>query len=108
MAIKVGEVGRPFRYSTGFDLSSNTALSLKLTSPTGVESVITNPRVTAPASSVVVPNLGTLAANTYMEFDTISTDFTEAGDWKVCGTYTEGSTKLFHGDEATFTIGEAC
>ena len=107
MAIKITEVGKPFRYSTAFDLSSNTELSLKLISPTGVVTTFTNPKVTAPAVAVATPELGTLSANTYMEFTTEATDFTEVGEWTVCGTYTDASS-VFHGDKATFSIGDAC
>ena len=108
MAIKITEVGKSFRYSTAFDLSGNTALSLKLTSPAGVVTIFTNPKVTAPATEVVTPELGTLSANTYMQFTTEATDFTEAGEWTVCGTYTDAVPSVFHGDKATFTIGDAC
>lgn len=107
MTIKATEVGQPFRYATYFDLSANTALSLKFTDPNGDVTTISNPRVTAPATPVVTP-IGTLAASTYMEFTTEATDFTVSGTWTVCGTYTEGATKLLYGDDATFTIGEAC
>ena len=106
--IKVGEIGKVFRLSTSFDMSANTALTIKLTDPDGVETTITNPRVTAPAVEVTVPDLGTLAASTYMEFTTLATDFTQAGSWSACGVYEDGTPKEFHSDPATFTIGESC
>jgi hypothetical protein len=108
MTIKATEVGKAFRYATYFDLSANTALSLKFTDPNGDVSTITNPKVTAPASPVVDPDLGSLAADTYMEFDTEATDFTVAGTWTVCGQYDDATPKVYFGDNATFTVEEAC
>lgn len=102
--IKVGEIGKQFNYGTFFDLSGNTALSLKFTSPTSVETILTNPDVTAPA----VPVTGEFEADTYMQITTDGTLFTEAGTWKVCGTYTDGTPKVFEGDIATFTIIAKC
>lgn len=108
MTIKVGEVGKLFNYGTFFDLSASTALDLKFTDPSGNVTVISNPRVTAPATPVTDPDVGTLPASTYMQFTTLSTDFTTPGTWTVCGTYTDATPKIFYGDDATFTIAKAC
>lgn len=108
MGIKVTEVGKLFNYGTFYDLSASTALDLKFRSPSGVETVISNPRVTAPAVPVTDSELGTLPASTYMQFTTEATDFTEAGTWTVCGTYTDATPKVFFGDDATFTVGDKC
>jgi len=108
MSLKSTEVGKTFRYATFFDLSGNTALDLKFTSPTGVEFIISNPRVTDPAIQVTDPDVGVLPASTYMEFTTLATDFTELGLYTVCGTYTDATPKVFYGDDATFTVLAAC
>ncbi len=109
MTIKATEVGKIFRYATGFDMSSSTALSLKFTHSDGVTTfTATNPAVTAPATIVVDPDLGSLAASTYMEYLTTGNDFTISGTWTVCGTYTDATPKVFIGDDATFTVGDAC
>jgi hypothetical protein len=115
MALKATESGKPFRYDTGTDLSSNTALALKFTNPDGDEITVANPRVTAPASNVTVTVDGastTFNANEYMEFFTNATDFVTAGTWTVCGIYTNTSAspnpEIWHGDEVSFTVGEAC
>jgi hypothetical protein len=82
---------------------------LKFTSPTGVELLLdSSARVSAPAVDVTDPDLGTLPANTYMQITTEATDFTEVGEWTVCGTYTDATPKVFFGDKATFTIDAAC
>tara|TARA_R110002096_G_scaffold117444_1_gene254592 strand:+ start:516 stop:842 length:327 start_codon:yes stop_codon:yes gene_type:complete len=108
MSIKVTEVGKLFNYGTFYDLSASTGLDLKFVSPSGVQTIISNPRVTAPATPVTDPILGTLPASTYMQFTTEATDFTEAGTWTVCGTYTDATPKVFFGDDTTFTVGAAC
>jgi len=108
MTIKVGEIGKIFRLAASFDMSASTALTIKLTDPDGVETTITNPRVTAPASTITDPDLGPLTASTYMQFTTLATDFTVAGTWTACGVYVDATPKKFHSDQATFTIGEAC
>lgn len=111
MTIKATEVGKLFNYATSYDMSGSTALSLKFTDPLGVETTLTQattPAVTAPASPVTDPVLGTIAASTYMQITTAADTFPTAGTWTVCGVYTDGTPKVFHGDEVSFTIGEAC
>lgn len=108
-SIKVGELGKLFNYGTQFDLSSNTELTLKFTSPTDVKFSLTKTgtRVTAPATA----SAEGFEANTYMQIATLITDFTESGTWTVCGTYANTGAsppESFDGNDATFTIGEAC
>lgn len=107
MAINATEIGKDFYYATSFDMSSNTALEIHLESPEGEMTVITNPRVTAPAVDAITTE-GTLPANTYMVFTTIETDFPVAGDWEVCGIYINGTLQRFYGNKATATIGAEC
>ena len=106
MAIKATEVGKIFRYATGFDLSSSTALSLKFTHSDGTTFTVTNPDVSAPASPVTDPDLGDILANEYMEYITTGTDFTKSGTWTVYGTYTDETPKTFYGDSTPFTVDE--
>jgi hypothetical protein len=110
MTIKATEVGKIFRYSTKFDMSSETELTLKLTNPDGTETILTSTggRVTAPASPVTDPDLGSLLASEYMQITTIATDFPVGGAWSVCGIYEDATPKTFIGNTATFTIGDAC
>jgi len=119
MAIKVGEVGKPFNYPTTFLLSSSTEMTLKFTSPAGVvlELTQTAGRVSAPAVELtnvsVIQADGsikkqTLPASTYMQITTIATDFTEEGEYDVCGTYEDATPKEFFGDANKFTVGAAC
>jgi hypothetical protein len=119
MSIKATEVGKIYAYSTLFDMSSNTELELKFTSPTGAVLTLTKSggRVSAPAVPLTtdvenpdgsISPQQTLDANEYMQITTIATDFTEVGSWTVCGTYTDATPKVFFGDQATFTIDAAC
>lgn len=114
MGIKVAEGNKAFRYATAYDMSSSTGLSLKFTSPTGVESTLTQattPAVTAPATPITDPDLGALSASEYMEFDTLVTTFTESGTWKVCGTYTNTGTtpdSVYIGGTVTFNVTAGC
>ena len=114
MTISTGESNRAFRVATNFDMSSSTDLQLDFTDPNDVTSTLTSsttPAVTAPAVAVTDPDLGALAASTYMEFDTITTSFTVAGTWKVCPTYTNTGTtpdSIYEGSVVTFKVLAGC
>ena len=110
MTIKATEVGKIFRYSTLYDMSSQTELTIKLTSPDGTETVLTGTggRVTAPASPVTDPDLGSLLASEYMQITTIATDFPVGGEWTACGIYEDATPRTWIGNSATFTIGDPC
>lgn len=112
MSIQVGQFGVLFRYSTnGLDMSASLGLELRFTKPDNTTLTVnessTNP-VSAPAVALVNdPDLGNQAASTYMQFTTLVTDFDQAGQWTVCGFYTDSSRGL-PGTDATFTVLEAC
>ena len=109
MPINATEIGKVFRYATGFDMSGSTVLSLHFTHSDGITTfTATTPNVTAPAVSVNDPDLGTLAASTYMEYVTTGTDLTKSGAWTVCGTYEDATPKKFFGGDAVFNVGDAC
>ena len=116
MSIKVTEIGKLFNYGTFFDISGFDTLTLKFTAPDGTETEITDPRVSAPnvdVAATIINDDGTesqvtFPADTYMQFSALAGDFTQAGTWTVCGTYTDLTPKEFFGDEATFTVGEKC
>ena len=117
MSIKATEVGKIFRYATAYNLSGNIALSLKFHAPDGTITQVLSPRVTAPAVDVDDPDVGPLAASTYMQFTTQATDFPDYPNinkrdpflnWTVCGTYEDGTPKIFYGDDAVFPVYRAC
>ncbi len=115
MSIKQTEVGKIYAYSTLFDMSGNTELELKFTSPTGVVLVLTKSggRVSAPAVPLTtdvenpdgtISPQQTLSASEYMQITTIATDFLEEGVYAVCGTYDDATPKRFFGYDASLTI----
>ena len=108
MTIRVAEVGKAFRYGTGFDMSSSTALSLKFTKPDLTTATVTDPRVTAPGLTITDPDVGELLTDTYMEFTTLATDFDQAGTWTVCGIYTDAVPQVLIGAPATFVVEAGC
>lgn len=115
MSIRVGESNKAFRYVTSFDMSSSTGLTLNFTKPDGTTlqktEASSNP-VTAPAVALTNdPDVGDVAASEYMEFDSVATDFDQAGEWSVCGIYYNSGTSPtteYHGSSVTFTVYPAC
>lgn len=112
MTVRIGEIGKLVYVSTGFNMSANTSLAIKFTSPDGS---ITFTRtsaadgITAPAvPSPSLPTIGILAANEYLLYTTQADDFTVGGDWCVEGVYYEGVGKLYIGDSGTLTVSEGC
>jgi len=112
MTIRVSEVGKAFRYSTGFDMSAFTELTLIFTKPDLTQltkDTGTTNAVSAPAVALVNDaDLGNVPASTYMQFLTVAADFDQAGIWTVCGIYEDATPKTFHGADATFTVLGAC
>ena len=109
MSIAATEVGKIFRYATGFDMSSSTALSLKFTYNDGSTFTVSNPDVTAPAVGITDPDLGLLNASEYMAFTTVAADFDQIGVWTVCGIYADTVTgEILSSAETTFTVLDGC
>lgn len=109
MAVKQKEVGKTVNLFTGFDLSSKTSMTIDTVSPAGVTATIIDARISFNATPVVDPVLGTAAANTYMQFTTLATDFLEVGDYTLCGTYNDTvATQVFFADIATLAVEVGC
>jgi len=114
MSISVGGSNETFRYATNpeFDMSSGTAtFTLKFTNEAGVQFTVTGSRITAPAVQVDDDDLGLLTASTYMQMQTIVTDFTTGGEWTACSIYEDSATTpvtKFFGSDVTFTVLDDC
>jgi len=113
LTIKLGESGKDIRFSAGFDMSSNTELTLTFRAPpSGTDFTrIKSDGVTLGTGAITDPVLGELAANTYVDYTCSATDFDVAGTWSVCLTYTNDVTtpdEIFISSEVEFEIGEAC
>ncbi len=109
MSIKENDVGKIIIVNAGFDLSSNTELSLVFTKPDGT-TVVTKTSadgVTAPATdlTVLIDTVETtLNGNEYFSYPTESGFLTPAGRWSVYGIYTDGTPKDMAGMTAEFTV----
>lgn len=109
MAVKVAEVKKTVNLFTGFDLSNATSMTIDTTSPAGVTATIATGRITAPASPVTDPVLGTAASETYMQFTTLAADFLEVGNYTLCGTYNDTvAGQVFFADIATLAVEVGC
>lgn len=111
MTIRPGEIGKELYVGTGFDLSSNTELTLnfKLTDRNISFSRNSADGVTAPGiDSPDLPDVGILPANTYMLYITQANDFAFRGAWCVNAQYEDATSVLFIGDNATLTVSAAC
>jgi len=94
MTIKKGTILVPLRIAMGFDVSGFTSLTMIITKPNGVKLTKTSAsgEVDAPAVALVDdPDLGNVAASTYLEYINAVNDYDQVGDkgdinpWKVCG-----------------------
>jgi len=110
----VEETGRTLRLNAGFDMSSNTELSIIFCKPGGT--TITKTSVDGVAlgtSTITDDDLGTLTANEYVEYSIESGLITssDAGRWGAQLLYTDtGATPddNIYGSIAYFTVSERC
>lgn len=115
MAIFVEETGRTLRVNAGFDMSSNTELSLIFCKPDGTTSVTktTADGVALGVVAVTDPDIGALTANEYVEYPIESglLTATDAGQWSVQVLYTNtgaSPTDNLYGTIAYFEVLERC
>lgn len=112
MPLKELESGKIFRVGAGFDMSSRTELTLTFTDPDGTEitKTQTGGEVTLGTGPVTDPDLGSLSANEYVEYEIETGFLTPSGTWKVKLTYTNTTPDpddVFIGECATFTVASA-
>lgn len=108
MTIRVGDIGKDVVLFTKIDMSASTALTMVFTKPDGTKLTKTNPDVTAPASPLVDPILGTLPANEYLSYTLVSSDIDQTGLWTVCGTYADSIPTHLSSASNTFTVLAGC
>lgn len=107
MTLKVGEVNKTIRVAGGFDMSSNTELTLIFTLPddTAVTKTKSGGEVTLGTSNVTDEDLGALLANEYVEYSTESGFLTQISTWKVNLTYENSVTSdVYIGTCGEFTV----
>jgi len=104
--LNVNEWGVKLFFSTGFDMSADTAISIIFTKPDGTTLTVTNP---ADANLIVGTTnvttvLGTFLAHQYLAYTFQSGDVDQAGLWSARASYTDATQHLIS-DAATFTVG---
>lgn len=109
MALRVGESGKVIRVAASFDMSSNTELSLTFTKPDGTTSTKTKgaSQVTLGTGAVTDPDLGSLSANEYVEYEVEAGFIDQSGSWSVYLTYTNATPDpddVYIGDTAAFDV----
>ncbi len=101
--LKVGEFGRIFRYATGYDMSSETEITIRFVKPDASEvSKVTADGIVL-AGGITDPTLGALSANEYADYTIESGVIDQAGAWTAQLTYTDGTLNLI-ADSVTFTV----
>ena len=108
MSLDKDEIGKVIRVAAGYDMSSNTELTLDFTLPdnTIVQKLSADGVVLG--AGVTDLTLGVLAANEYVEYTTESGFLSQSGDWKVILTYTNTTPtpdQVYIGACAEFTVG---
>ena len=107
MSLKLNETGKILRVAAGFDMSSNTELTLNFTLPDETTATKTSSDGVVLGAGVTDPDLGVLAANEYIEYPIETGFLNQAGDWQVSLTYTNTTPTpddVYIGDCATFTV----
>jgi len=107
MTLKVGETGKIIRVAAGFDMTSNTELTLTFTLPDDTTTLKVKPDVVLGAINITDSDLGSLLANEYVEYDVEAGFLSQAGTWSVSLTYTNTGTDPddnYIGECATFTV----
>lgn len=100
--MNVGEWGIAALFSTGYDMSGFTALSLTFTKPDGTTLVVTNPDVTVPGTDIET-TAGLFVANEYVRYVFVDGDVDQTGDWTARVTYDDGFEHLIS-DVDGFTV----
>lgn len=112
MALKVGEVGKTIRVGTGYNMLSYTELTLTFTLPDDtIVTKATADGVILGTVLVVDPDIGSLAANEYMEYPIEPGFLSQSGFWKVYATYTDTTPTpddIFIGDCVQFEVEAVC
>ena len=108
MTLKVGEVNKTIRVAGGFDMSSNTELTLTFYLPddTTVTKTKTGGEVTLGLVNVTDEDLGALLANEYVEYDTETGFLSQESTWSVNLTYENSVTSdVYIGSCGEFPVG---
>ena len=112
MGFRLLESGKNLNVNAGFDMSSNTELTLTFTKPDGTTQVTkTTADGVALGAGETDPDLGVLTANEYVTYPIEAGFLDTAGTWQVDLTYTNTASTpddVFIGECASFTVSGRC
>jgi hypothetical protein len=101
--VNVGEYGVPYLFSTGFDMSANTSISITFTKPDGTVLTVTNPAVTVPAVDVETTD-GLFLAHKYVAYTFKAGDVDQVGIWSARVTYNDAGPRHLISDSDEFEV----
>lgn len=99
-----GEWGVAFAFSTAFNMSGYTAISIDFVKPDKTTLTVSNPSVTVPGTNLST-TLGTFLANQYAYYVFQPGDVDQAGEWAARVVYTDGTPQHLISDVGTFQVG---
>lgn len=101
--MNVNEYGVSFLFSTGYDMSNFSAITISFTKPDGTEFQVFNPDVTVPNTPITTVD-GTFAANEYAKYVFQLGDVDQVGEWSARVTYDDPTPLHLISDIGVFTI----
>lgn len=101
--MNTGEWGIQFAFSTAFNMSAFTTISLEFVKPSGATLVVSSPDVTVP-STPLPTTFGVFQANQYASYYFQAGDVDEEGVWTCRVVYTDASPQHLISDVASFIV----
>ncbi len=103
--MNVNEYGVVFAFSTAFNMSGYSFISIDFVKPDGTTLTVSNPSVTVP--NVDLPTTaGTFLANKYAQYTFQAGDVNQVGLWAARVVYTDANPQHLISDVGTFTVNE--
>ena len=109
MALRIGESGKNLNVNAGYDMSSQTELTLTFTKPDGTTVSKATADGVALGAGETDPDLGLLTANYYVYYPIEAGFLDQAGTWCVYLTYTNTTPApddIFIGAPVSFTVSD--
>lgn len=107
MTLYVGDTNKTFRVNAGYNMSSQTELTLTFTKPDNTTVTKTSADGVVLGGGVTDADLGALTANEYVEYPLEASFLDQSGTWSVTLKYTDDTTtpdSIFNSPCVTFTV----
>lgn len=101
--MNVNEFGVEYVFSTGYDMSANTSISIAFTKPDGTTLTVSNPSVTVPTIDLETTD-GLFLAHQYVSYTFQSGDVDQVGTWSARVIYTDAAPRRLTSDIDTFEV----